>query len=63
MTPEQLAKMQAGRAAAAAAKHAEAARLAGDDHALWEVRHKLAAEDAAERRRRLWADDSSGKRG
>lgn len=50
MNQDQLAKMQAGRIAAAAAKKAEAARLAGDEHAQWERLHKQAAEDLRKHR-------------
>ena len=56
MSPEQLAKMQAGRVAAAAAKQAEATRLAGDEHALWEVRHKQAYIDLLRLRATEWRD-------
>jgi hypothetical protein len=45
MTPEQLAKMQAGRAAAAAAKKAEADRLAADEDAQWRELHERALAD------------------
>lgn len=55
MTPEQLAKMQAGRRAAQEASNAERDRLERDEHAQWEYRHKICAEDAARRRKALWA--------
>jgi hypothetical protein len=45
VTPEQIAKMQAGARAASAAKKVEADRLAGDEHAQWEERHARAYQD------------------
>lgn len=45
MTPEQLAKMRAGRKAAAEARHAAQQRLDGDEHAQWLERHQRALED------------------
>lgn len=51
MTPEQLAKMQAGRAAAAAAKKAEIERLAADEDTVWRELHERALAD----HRRSWA--------
>lgn len=50
MTAEQLAKMQAGRQAASEARHAERARLAGDEHAQWEARHQRARNDLLRQR-------------
>ncbi len=45
MNADQLAKMQAGRQAAADARRAEQARLDGDEHAAWEERHHRAYQD------------------
>lgn len=42
MSPDQLAKMQAGRQAASEARRTEQARLDGDEHAAWLERHTRA---------------------
>jgi hypothetical protein len=53
VTPEQLAKMQAGRAAAAALKSTQAALSGAQEHADWTERHVRARQDLlAERARR-----------
>lgn len=52
MTPEQLAKMQAGRLAAQAAKKLETARIQDDDTAAWQERHERARADLL--RNRKW---------
>lgn len=50
MTPEQLAKMQAGRAAALAAKKAQAVTLANDEDAQWRETHERWHREHNERR-------------
>lgn len=50
MTPEQLAKMQAGAAAARSAKKAATDSAAETEHAQWERLHKQAAEDLRKHR-------------
>jgi hypothetical protein len=52
ITPEQLAKMQAGRHAAADAKRAQEQLLIADENADWTERHVRARQDVLDERAR-----------